>query len=75
MSEKGKPPSEPAFEEAYSQLQKLLHELNDSQVPLDQLISKYSQARVCLEICRKRLGEAELEVKKLGKNGPENFEE
>lgn len=75
MSEKSKAKPEPTFEEAYAELQSVLRELNDSAVPLDKLVEKYSQARACLEICRKRLGEAELQVKKLGKNGVEVFEE
>jgi exodeoxyribonuclease VII small subunit len=75
MSDKSRPKPEPTFEEAYAQLQAVLRELNDSQVPLDKLVEKYSRARTALEVCRKRLGEAELEVKKLGKNGLEDFEE
>ncbi len=75
MSEKPKNSKSKSFEDAFSELQSILRELNDSKVPLDKLIEKYKLAKDCLNICRARLGEAELEVKKLGKNGLENFQD
>lgn len=57
------------------QLQTILRELNSPNVKLDTLVEKYTTAKECLEICRNRLSEAELQVKKLGSDGIEKFEE
>ncbi|MBR6389125.1 MAG: exodeoxyribonuclease VII small subunit [Opitutales bacterium] len=66
---------EPTFEEAFAALQNILRELGGQGVALDQLVKKYSEAKECLEICRKRLSEAEMQVKQLGENGLADFDE
>lgn len=63
-----------SFEEAFAELQDILRELNGQNVALDKLVEKYSKAKSCLETCRKRLSEAEMQVKALGVDGLENFE-
>lgn len=75
MSDKSKDKPELTFEQAYAQLQTILRDLNSPNVALDTLVEKYSNARECLEICHKRLAEAQLQVKKLGADGIEKFEE
>lgn len=75
MAEKFKNTSEQTFESAFDELQSILKELNVSQVPLNLLVEKYSRARECLKFCRERLGEAELQVKKLAKDGLESFDD
>ena len=74
MSEKSKDTPELTFEQAYKRLQAILAELNSPNVELDTLVEKYSRAKECLEICRKRLAEAQLKIEKLGAEGIENFE-
>ncbi len=75
MSGKSKDIQELTFEQAYKRLQTILSELNSPNVALDTLVEKYSAARECLEICRKRLAEAQLQINKLGADGIEKFEQ
>lgn len=75
MDGKLKVKKEPTFEEAFAALQNILRELGGQGVALDQLVKKYSEAKECLEICRKRLSEAEMQVKQLGENGLADFDE
>lgn len=74
MDGKLKGKKEQSFEEAFAELQDILRELNGQNVALDKLVEKYSKAKSCLEICRKRLSEAEMQVKTLGVDGLEDFE-
>ena len=75
MDGKLKDKKEPSFEEAFAKLQDILRELGGQGVALDMLVKKYSEAKKCLEICRKRLSEAEMQVKQLGQDGLEDFHE
>ena len=74
MSEKSKNKTEPSFESAYEELQEILKDLNGQAVVLDKLVEKYVRAKLCLEVCRKRLSEAEMQVKILTENGQEDFQ-
>lgn len=73
MSDKNKGKENLDFETAFEELQNILRELNGQNVPLNQLVEKYSRAKKCLEICRNRLSEAEMQVKILTENGQEDF--
>lgn len=75
MSDKSKDIQKFTFEQAYKRLQAILSELNSPNVELDTLVEKYSAAKECLEICRKRLSEAQLQINKLGADGIEKFDE
>lgn len=74
MDGKLKGKNKQSFEEAFAELQDILRELNGQNVALDKLVEKYSRAKSCFETCRKRLSEAEMQVKALGVDGLENFE-
>lgn len=75
MGGKSKDNTERSFESAFAELQDILRELGGQGVALDALVEKYARAKSCLEICRKRLSDAEMQVKKLGPDGAEAFEE
>jgi len=63
-----------SFEDSLNELEQILKELEGSQIPLEDLVSKYERAKKCLDECRAKLDSAEMKIKKLGKNGAEDFE-
>jgi len=63
-----------SFEDSLNELEQILKELEGSQIPLEDLVSKYERAKKCLDECRTKLDSAEMKIKKLGKNGAEDFE-
>ena len=73
MVKKSNSKGEASFEEALAELEEILAQLENPQVPLAELVDKYGRARECLDVCRKRLDDAELAVKKLSGGAFENF--
>ena len=61
------------FEQSLEELETILSELENSKVPLDKLVEKYSRAKKCLADCRKKLDEAELKIGKLSGGTIEEF--
>mgnify|MGYP001809667667 FL=1 len=62
-----KPPSaEPAsYEQALAELDRLVAQMEDGQLPLDQLMDAYRRASELLQFCRSRLQAVEDQVKVL----------
>jgi len=62
-------PSTPAdpvsYEEALAELERLLQAMEQSQLPLDQLLDSHRRASELLQICRARLEAVEQQVKVL----------
>lgn len=58
-----------SFEASMLELEKLLEQIEDPALPLDELVQKYSLAREHLANCRKQLDEFELKVKQLEPDG------
>ncbi len=57
---------EPAsYEEALAELDRLVHEMEAGQLPLDQLLGGYRRGATLLEFCRGRLQSVEEQVKVL----------
>jgi exodeoxyribonuclease VII small subunit len=54
--------SEPTYEEALQRLETLLVAIEDGDVPLAELVEKYEQASRLLEVCERRLRDAELRL-------------
>ena len=61
------------FEDMLKELEEILERLENSQTPLEGLVERYQRAQECLALCRKKLDDAEMKVKKLSKNGEEDF--
>ena len=53
------------FEESLEELESILSELENSKIPLDELVEKYTRAKARLADCRKKLEAAELKIGKL----------
>lgn len=65
--------NDPSFEDSLKELEAILAQLENPQIPLAELVEKYARAKECLDVCRKRLDDAELVVKKLSQNAFEDF--
>jgi exodeoxyribonuclease VII small subunit len=61
-----KPLPEPAsYEQALAELDRLVAQMEDGQMPLDQLLDAYRRASELLQFCRNRLQAVEEQVKVL----------
>jgi exodeoxyribonuclease VII small subunit len=61
-----KPLPEPAsYEQALAELDRLVAQMEDGQLPLDQLLDAYRRASELLQFCRNRLQAVEEQVKVL----------
>lgn len=62
---------DPAFEDALSQLEELVREMESDQMPLEDLIRNYEQGTKLFQVCEKRLEEAEgrIEIIRKKRNG------
>jgi exodeoxyribonuclease VII small subunit len=56
---------EPSYEDAVSELERLVQRMEDGQLPLDQLLDAYKRGAELLEACRARLTAVEEQVKVL----------
>ena len=52
------------YHEAYSQLEKLVAQIEDDSIQLDTLAEKVKQANVMIEICETKLRKIETDVEK-----------
>ncbi|MAS95263.1 MAG: exodeoxyribonuclease VII small subunit [Verrucomicrobiales bacterium] len=60
--------SDLAFEEALSQLESLVQEMESDQVPLEELIENYEKGSRLYQVCEKRLDEAQGRIEIIRKN-------
>ena len=63
------------FEDALSDLDTLVKQLEQGEAPLADLVESYEKGQALLRICRDRLQEAELRVKIITENGIVSAEE
>lgn len=69
MASKNK--TEPDFETTLAELEKLLEELESASPTLDESLEKYERAKCCLDVCKARLAQAELKIRKIDNTGAE----
>lgn len=65
--------SEPPFEKALEELEQLLSEMEGGELSLEKSIDKYERAKKCLDICRKKIENAELRIRKINGEELEDF--
>ena len=66
MARSASKPAEPAsYEQALAELDRLVAQMEDGQMPLDQLLDAYRRASELLQFCRGRLQAVEEQVKVL----------
>ncbi len=62
---KSAPPEPASYEQALAELDRLVAQMEDGQMPLDQLLDAYRRASELLQFCRGRLQAVEEQVKVL----------
>ena len=65
-----------SFEDALERLESLVDSMEQGEVPLAELLSKYEEGTKLLKVCEARLKDAELKIEKLKKqkDGSVSFE-
>lgn len=63
-----KSPEQPSFEDALARLESIVDSMEQGQVPLAELISRYEDGCKLLQVCEARLKEAELKIDQLKKS-------
>lgn len=58
----------PAFEDALSQLEELVREMESDQMPLEELIKNFEEGTRLFKVCEKRLDEAQGRIEIIRKN-------
>jgi exodeoxyribonuclease VII small subunit len=63
------------YQEAFEELQLLVHKMENAEIPVDELAEMIKRATLLINICKKKLTDAEEEVKSLlkKKKKTENF--
>lgn len=62
------------FEQALEQLEGIVDSMENGDVPLEDLVTKFQEGDALLKHCNKRLKDAELKIEKLKTNSDDQFE-
>lgn len=62
------PESGVSFEQAMSELEEIVHVLEDSQLPLEELVEKYERGAGLLRVCQQRLNNAQQRIELITRN-------
>lgn len=57
--------TQPTFEEALAELDKIVEQMDAKELPLDQIVEKYKRGALLIKQCRSQLDGAEAAIKKL----------
>ena len=63
----------PEFEEALEKLETIIESMESGEIPLTELVERFEQGNKLLDLCQKKLKDAELKIERLNKqkNPPE----
>ena len=64
---KTKQPQPPNFEEAISELEGILSDMERGEVPLEESLVRYERGNFLIQFCRQVLGKAEQQIEQLQK--------
>jgi len=64
----GTPETGVTFEQAMSELEEIVHVLEDSQLPLEELVEKYERGAGLLRTCQQRLNNAQQRIELITRN-------
>jgi exodeoxyribonuclease VII small subunit len=62
-----KQPDQPSFEDALARLEAIVDSMEQGQVPLAELLTRYEEGTKLLKVCEARLKDAELKIDQLKK--------
>jgi exodeoxyribonuclease VII small subunit len=60
--------SEPAFEAALTQLEKIVEQMDDDALPLEELIVRYAEGTKLVRVCEERLAAVEKKIEIISRN-------
>ena len=61
-------PAAPTFEAAMTQLEKIVEEMDDDTLPLEQLIVRYAEGTRLVKVCEERLAAVEKKIEIITRN-------
>lgn len=67
-------PTPKNFEEALTELERILHEMESGTVPLEESLAKYERGNFLIQHCRGVLGNAEKQIELLSKTADGELE-
>jgi exodeoxyribonuclease VII small subunit len=67
-------PTPKNFEEALTELEQILHDMESGTVPLEESLTKYERGNFLIQFCRGVLGNAEKQIELLSKNAQGELE-
>ncbi len=68
MGQKKKDPEESSFEESLRRLEKIVEQMEQGDVPLDEALKLYEEGIALSRACAQKLQQAELTIKRLGRD-------
>jgi exodeoxyribonuclease VII small subunit len=68
MPSKKPPATEQTFEQALQRLEKIVEQLEQGEIPLEESMRLYEEGIGLSKICAEKLNQAELKLKKLGRD-------
>lgn len=69
-----KEPKKPTFEQSLRRLEEIVNQLEQGDVTLEESIKMYEEGMLLSKACLEKLTQAELKLKKLGKDMQGNFQ-
>lgn len=64
----GSTPSTLPFEQALQQLESIVEEMENQELPLETLLGRYEEGTRLVKVCQEKLVQAELKIEQLEKN-------
>ena len=63
-----------SYEDALNELQRIVKELENREIKIDDLAAKVSHAKTLVDFCREKLSKTEEEINKIIRPEPENLD-
>ncbi len=68
MAQKKKDPGEATFDESLRRLEEIVEQMEQGEIPLEESLKLYEEGIALSKVCAEKLQQAELTVKRLGKD-------
>ena len=73
MAQKKKDPGEATFDESLRRLEEIVAQMEQGEIPLEESLKLYEEGIALSKVCAQKLQQAELTIKRLGKDLEGNF--
>ncbi|MBP1646955.1 MAG: exodeoxyribonuclease small subunit [Bacteroidetes bacterium] len=68
MAQKKKDPGEATFDESLRRLEEIVAQMEQGEIPLEESLKLYEEGIALSKVCAQKLQQAELTIKRLGKD-------